>query len=243
MELAIPGVSSVDDLYTTFTDDKRVARALYYAENLRIARHVGLFIPKNRFTEIELIKRTRAHVMGRLGPRTCSGCVLEGRRWYKINSGEPLLYRLDRTALTDAYSRAVECFDDVFDNLQRLRPELLFREARVGEVADVDITAQVIDGRFNTLGFATTFTTQDSDDLDVGGDRWVSAQLVMDQAELWDYNFCFTVASHELIHIFGVGHASQALDDIQVPQYVGDRRDYGVWTMNQFDQRYVGVPA
>lgn len=240
----ISGVSSIEELFATLTSDDRLARALLYKENLQVARVVGLRVRKNQYTEVELVSRARRHFMAQIGPRPCSGCVLSGRRWFKINQGEPMTYRLDRSALREAYHRADECIEDALENLKSLHPHALIREAMIGEVPDVEVTGSNIDGRHGTLGTATTYNTG-TEDLDLGADRWVSALLEIDKLEHWDYDFFFTVFSHEFLHILGLDHAPPTVaDDILLPFYVRDRRDYGVWTMSELDRRHIGaLPA
>lgn len=243
--MIIQGVSDIERMFEVFTDDNRIARALLWKENLQVARAVGVRIPKARLTELDLVTRSRRHLLGRQPQRPCSGCILQGRRWYKINTGDPLLYHLDRTSLREAYDKAVECIEDALRVLKATYPNINIREALIGETPDVTIRAENIDGRNGTLGFATTYTQRDSQDLDVGGDRWVSAELVADTSEFWTYGFFFTVFSHEILHILGLGHAPDEYDDIQNAFYARDRRDYGPWTDIQIDERYISgvLPA
>lgn len=236
------GVSSVDDLFNTLTTDERVARALLRSETLQLARQVGVAVPKTRITELELARLARERWASGLGPRTCAGCVLQGRRWHKMNQGLPLLLALDTHSLEKAYPRAIECIDDALDNITTLHPEILVRRARDGETPDVDMRGGEIDGRGSTLGFAITYTTPDTDDLDVGGDRWVSAEMVLDWAELWTYDFLFTVFTHEFCHILGIDHSPITIrDDIMFAYYQRDRRDLGDWTTQQLINRLIGV--
>lgn len=241
----IEGISSIDELLDTLTTNRRLAQALYRREVLELARVVGVRLTKTYQTEVQILERIREHRETELGPRPCAGCVLSGRRWYKQNQGEPLLWRLDEPALRQAHESAPEIMREAISHCSLLVPAALQREARPNELPDVTINAENLDGRGGTLGVAITYLTPDSDDLDVGRDRWISAKMTLDWSELWDADFMFTVDSHEWIHILGVDHApAHITDDIMLPFYQRARRDYGDWTMAELRRRLIGtLPA
>ena len=239
--MQIAGIEDVPGLFKSVSKDALIAKMLPYSQTLQLARSVGVMIPKKRLYEIDLVGKIRQGLLLDQQSRPCSGCVLDGKRWYKLNTGEPLLYSLDRAALSGAYEEAERAITDVLGLIKGTWPAINTRERRVGEVADVGITAEKIDGRFGTLGFATTYSQTGTDDLDVGADRWVSATLTCDAGEYWTYGFFFTVFMHEFLHILGLEHAPPEFDDIMRAFYAGDRRTFGPWTESQMDLRYVGV--
>lgn len=239
--MIIAGVEDVDGLFKSVSSDALIAKMLPYSKVIELARSVGVSIPKKRLYEIDLVARIRKGLIAGTQPRPCSGCVLSGRRWHKLNTGQPLLLRLDRPSLAEAYQDAEEVIYDAINLIQTHYPQVSIRETLVGEFPDVHVGAEAIDGRFGTLGFATTYLTEGSDDLDVGGDRWISATLTADSAEYWTYGFFFTVFLHELLHILGLDHAPDEFDDIMRATYAGDRRTLGPWTDAEMLRRHVGV--
>lgn len=237
--ITLDGVTSVEDLFTTLSSDARVAQALLRSEVVELARALGLHVPRKRFTERELVAQSRKRWKAQLPPRPCSGCVLTGRRWYKINSGEPLLMFFNDRALREVLPESSAAVDDALSLISAEFPQVKMRTARLGETPDVSFTALPMDGRMGTLGVTTTFSVPDTEDLDLGGDLWESAQVTFDTSELWDYGFFVTVFLHEFLHVLGLDHAPSTVDDIMRSFYAGARRTFGPWTAQEMASRYI----
>lgn len=242
--MQISGIESIPGLFDSVSSDQMIAKMIRYKQTIDLARQVGIRIPKRQYVkELDLVAMVRKHLKAGSKPRPCAGCVLEGRRWYKINEGIPMKYRLDRESMSEAFPDAVEAIEDAIRVVKSIRPEVLIEEVSAGELPDVVMRSENIDGRFGTLGFALTYVSDQTEDLDLGADRWISAELVCDNSEAWDYAFFFTVFLHELLHILGIDHAPDSFDDIMRAFYAGARRTVGPWTTQQLINRYVGTPA
>lgn len=240
--MQIDGIEDIPGLFEAVSSDQKIAKMVRYSETLDLARQVGVRIAKKSYIrELDLVAMVRKHLLAGTPPRPCAGCALEGRRWYKINQGIPMKYRIDRESMAEAFPDAVEAMEDAIRVVKSIRPEVLIEEVSAGELPDVAMRSENIDGRFGTLGFALTYVSDETDDLDLGGDRWVSAELVCDNSEAWDYAFFFTVFLHELCHILGIDHAPDSFDDIMRAFYAGARRTLGPWTERELEVRYKGV--
>jgi len=233
----------VHDLRTLFQqtdEDVPLARFFLYQDTQEIARMVGMRLPRQYVREDVMIKEIRRRLeMDQVPMRPCCGTVFEGRRWVAVNEGRPIKYEMNAAALISAYPGAPSI---IVAEMMRLHSEygVEFIAAKPDDIPDLTITAEDIDGRNGTLGFAAYFEGPD-DNLDVGGEEFVSVRLVCDSSELWDEGYFRTVFAHELLHAVGLDHAPPRFDDIMLPRYSGARIDYGVWSHEQLIERYIGT--
>lgn len=232
----------VPDLRTLFQqteEDAPLARFFLYPDTQEIARLVGMRLPRQYVREDIMIREIRRRLaMDEVPMRPCCGATFAGRRWVAVNEGRPIKYSMNAASMISAYQNAPAIIQREMMHLQ-LEYGIEFVATKPDEVPDLVIEAENVDGRFGTLGFAAYFEGPD-DNLDVGGDEFVSVRLVCDSSELWDEGFFRTVFAHELLHAVGLDHSPPGLDDIMGARYAGARTEYGAWSHEQLIQRYIG---
>lgn len=233
-------VKDLRSLFAQTEEDTPLARFFLYTETQDIARMVGMRLPRQYVREDQMIAEIRRRLlMPQLPMRPCCGRVFEGRRWVAVNEGRPIKYAMNSAALINAFPDAPGIIQREMAHLT-LEYGIEFVLAKPDEVPDLTIDAENVDGRNGTLGFAAYFEGPD-DNLDVGGEEFVSVRLVCDSSELWDAGYFRTVFAHELLHAVGLDHSPPRFDDIMGARYSGVRTEYGMWSHEQLIERYIGV--
>ncbi len=238
---AVGFIRDLECLFKSTADNTRIARILNVRETRDLARSVGVPVRSSPYTrEVDLIEMIRLQLQKGKQPRACSGCVLSGRRWLAANAGRPITHSIDYEALeklTPTVSVDLKRLLDFITGAYGVK----FEPAR-NVVPDFTMDAGEIDSmRGGTLGTTTTFVSQ-SDDIDVGKDRFISAHIRFDTMEFWDRPFFFTVCAHELFHLLGLDHApDEVLADLMKAFYQGPLfiNQFGLWSHQQMLQRYV----
>lgn len=236
-------IDDLEKLFESTASNYHVSRMFRYKELLDLIRIVGGTVPRTYVGRTNMVGIAREAMKTPPPLIPCAGCVLSGKRWVAANTGQPITYEIDFVSLSAAFDRAPAIMMKLFEFIKS-KYGITFVQVEPGKVPDFRMRSEDLDGKHGTLGVTISYVSE-SDDIDVGEDRFTSVEVIMDSSENWFYDFFLTVMAHELFHLLGVDHAPEGIRDLMSAFFAGslDFDQFGHWSHHEMVRRYIGLPG